>query len=157
MLFIYSQTLTNTIITTLLCNIIFLCYTRLFEVTMLKKFGPAELSQHYAEFDTICDATQVYSLLLLFIVIIFWVVIFCIINYILYLSLSILPLYIYLFLYYRYHMWQSLFISSSLLLWFFYYHRYHIYNYNYTINPSRIRNVKMRCPIWWMTRSWISY
>lgn len=31
---------------------------RLFEVTMLKKFGPAELSQHYAEFDTICDATQ---------------------------------------------------------------------------------------------------
>jgi 4-hydroxy-3-methylbut-2-en-1-yl diphosphate reductase len=31
---------------------------RLFEVTMLKKFGPAELSKHYAEFDTICDATQ---------------------------------------------------------------------------------------------------
>ena len=31
---------------------------RLFEVTMLKKFGPAVLSQHYAEFDTICDATQ---------------------------------------------------------------------------------------------------
>jgi 4-hydroxy-3-methylbut-2-enyl diphosphate reductase len=32
---------------------------RLFEVTMLKKYGPAELSKHYAEFDTICDATQV--------------------------------------------------------------------------------------------------
>lgn len=25
---------------------------------MLKKYGPAELSQRYAEFDTICDATQ---------------------------------------------------------------------------------------------------
>ena len=31
---------------------------RLFEVTMLKKFGPANLAQHYSEFDTICDATQ---------------------------------------------------------------------------------------------------
>ena len=31
---------------------------RLFEVSMLKKYGPAALSQHYAEFDTICDATQ---------------------------------------------------------------------------------------------------
>jgi len=31
---------------------------RLMEVTMLKKFGPQELSQHYSEFDTICDATQ---------------------------------------------------------------------------------------------------
>lgn len=31
---------------------------RIFEVAMLKKFGPAELSSHYAEFDTICDATQ---------------------------------------------------------------------------------------------------
>jgi len=31
---------------------------RLLEVTMLKKFGPAELKEHYAEFDTICDATQ---------------------------------------------------------------------------------------------------
>ena len=25
---------------------------------MLKKFGPAALKEHYAEFDTICDATQ---------------------------------------------------------------------------------------------------
>jgi 4-hydroxy-3-methylbut-2-enyl diphosphate reductase len=31
---------------------------RAFEVAMLKKFGPANLSQHYGEFDTICDATQ---------------------------------------------------------------------------------------------------
>eukprot|EP01035_Chromulina_nebulosa_P019899 gene19899-25854_t len=31
---------------------------RMFEVAMLKKFGPATLSEHYAEFDTICDATQ---------------------------------------------------------------------------------------------------
>lgn len=31
---------------------------RLLEVTMLKKFGPEKLSEHYAEFDTICDATQ---------------------------------------------------------------------------------------------------
>lgn len=31
---------------------------RLLEVTMLKKFGPANLKEHYAEFDTICDATQ---------------------------------------------------------------------------------------------------
>lgn len=31
---------------------------RMFEVAMLKKFGPANLSEHYAEFDTICDATQ---------------------------------------------------------------------------------------------------
>jgi hypothetical protein len=27
---------------------------------MLKKFGPENLAVHYAEFDTICDATQVY-------------------------------------------------------------------------------------------------
>jgi 4-hydroxy-3-methylbut-2-enyl diphosphate reductase IspH len=32
---------------------------RLFEVSMLKKFGPENLATHYAEFDTICDATQV--------------------------------------------------------------------------------------------------
>jgi 4-hydroxy-3-methylbut-2-enyl diphosphate reductase len=32
---------------------------RLLEVTMLKKFGPENLAVHYAEFDTICDATQV--------------------------------------------------------------------------------------------------
>ena len=31
---------------------------RMFEVAMLKKFGPENLAQHYAEFDTICDATQ---------------------------------------------------------------------------------------------------
>jgi 4-hydroxy-3-methylbut-2-enyl diphosphate reductase len=31
---------------------------RIFEVAMLKKFGPATLSEHYSEFDTICDATQ---------------------------------------------------------------------------------------------------
>ena len=29
------------------------------EVTMLKKYGPENLATHYAEFDTICDATQV--------------------------------------------------------------------------------------------------
>jgi hypothetical protein len=29
------------------------------EVTMLKKYGPENLGAHYAEFDTICDATQV--------------------------------------------------------------------------------------------------
>ena len=32
---------------------------RLFEVSMLKKYGPENLATHYAEFDTICDATQV--------------------------------------------------------------------------------------------------
>ena len=37
---------------------------RLLETTMLKKYGPAELAEHYAEFDTICDATQVIDLLL---------------------------------------------------------------------------------------------
>ena len=26
---------------------------------MLKKYGPENLGAHYAEFDTICDATQV--------------------------------------------------------------------------------------------------
>jgi 4-hydroxy-3-methylbut-2-enyl diphosphate reductase len=31
---------------------------RMFEVAMLQKYGPAELSNHYGEFDTICDATQ---------------------------------------------------------------------------------------------------
>lgn len=31
---------------------------RILEVAMLKKFGPANLATHYAEFDTICDATQ---------------------------------------------------------------------------------------------------
>ena len=31
---------------------------RMLEVAMLKKFGPENLAAHYAEFDTICDATQ---------------------------------------------------------------------------------------------------
>ena len=31
---------------------------RMMEVAMLKKYGPANLAEHYAEFDTICDATQ---------------------------------------------------------------------------------------------------
>ena len=31
---------------------------RTFEMSMLKKYGPEELANHYQEFDTICDATQ---------------------------------------------------------------------------------------------------
>lgn len=31
---------------------------KLFEHTMLKKFGPTELNQHFLSFNTICDATQ---------------------------------------------------------------------------------------------------
>ena len=31
---------------------------KLFEKTMMHKFGPANVKDHYAEFDTICDATQ---------------------------------------------------------------------------------------------------
>ena len=31
---------------------------KLFERTMLQKFGPAELNQHFMAFNTICDATQ---------------------------------------------------------------------------------------------------
>ncbi|MGF1479744.1 MAG: 4-hydroxy-3-methylbut-2-enyl diphosphate reductase [Cyanophyceae cyanobacterium] len=31
---------------------------KLFEQTMLKKYGPAELNQHFMSFNTICDATQ---------------------------------------------------------------------------------------------------
>jgi 4-hydroxy-3-methylbut-2-enyl diphosphate reductase len=31
---------------------------RMLEVAMLKRYGPAVLNEHYAEFDTICDATQ---------------------------------------------------------------------------------------------------
>lgn len=31
---------------------------RMFEVAMLKKYGPSKLAEHYGEFDTICDATQ---------------------------------------------------------------------------------------------------
>jgi 4-hydroxy-3-methylbut-2-enyl diphosphate reductase len=31
---------------------------KLFEHTMLKKFGPAELDEHFMSFNTICDATQ---------------------------------------------------------------------------------------------------
>jgi hypothetical protein len=32
---------------------------QLLQKTMMKKFGPAEIKNHYMEFDTICDATQV--------------------------------------------------------------------------------------------------
>jgi 4-hydroxy-3-methylbut-2-en-1-yl diphosphate reductase len=32
---------------------------QLFQKTMMKKYGPADVDQHYMEFDTICDATQV--------------------------------------------------------------------------------------------------
>lgn len=35
------------------------CHDRILEVAMLKKYGPTNLAEHYAEFDTICDATQV--------------------------------------------------------------------------------------------------
>ncbi|MDJ0842881.1 4-hydroxy-3-methylbut-2-enyl diphosphate reductase [Crocosphaera sp.] len=31
---------------------------KLFETTMLKKYGPTELNQHFMSFNTICDATQ---------------------------------------------------------------------------------------------------
>jgi 4-hydroxy-3-methylbut-2-enyl diphosphate reductase len=31
---------------------------RLFERTMLRRYGPAELSEHFLAFNTICDATQ---------------------------------------------------------------------------------------------------
>jgi 4-hydroxy-3-methylbut-2-enyl diphosphate reductase len=31
---------------------------KLFEKTMMQKYGPAELSQHFQSFNTICDATQ---------------------------------------------------------------------------------------------------
>jgi len=31
---------------------------QLYQKTMMKKFGPAEIKEHYYEFDTICDATQ---------------------------------------------------------------------------------------------------
>jgi 4-hydroxy-3-methylbut-2-enyl diphosphate reductase len=31
---------------------------RLFERTMLQRFGPAELDEHFLAFNTICDATQ---------------------------------------------------------------------------------------------------
>jgi len=32
---------------------------QMLQKAMMKKYGPAEVNQHYAEFDTICDATQV--------------------------------------------------------------------------------------------------
>lgn len=32
---------------------------QLFQKAMMKKFGPVEAKDHYMEFDTICDATQV--------------------------------------------------------------------------------------------------
>ncbi|MCL1474773.1 4-hydroxy-3-methylbut-2-enyl diphosphate reductase [Argonema antarcticum] len=31
---------------------------KLFELTMMKKYGPSELNQHFQSFNTICDATQ---------------------------------------------------------------------------------------------------
>lgn len=31
---------------------------KMFQKTMMKKFGPSEVNEHYMEFDTICDATQ---------------------------------------------------------------------------------------------------
>ena len=32
---------------------------QLLQKTMMKKFGPVDIKEHYLEFDTICDATQV--------------------------------------------------------------------------------------------------
>lgn len=32
---------------------------KMLEKTMMQKYGPAELKQHYMVMDTICDATQV--------------------------------------------------------------------------------------------------
>ena len=32
---------------------------QMLQKAMMKKYGPAEVNKHYAEFDTICDATQV--------------------------------------------------------------------------------------------------
>jgi 4-hydroxy-3-methylbut-2-enyl diphosphate reductase len=32
---------------------------QLMQKTMMKKFGPVDAKNHYQEFDTICDATQV--------------------------------------------------------------------------------------------------
>ena len=32
---------------------------QLFQKAMMKKYGPVESKNHYMEFDTICDATQV--------------------------------------------------------------------------------------------------
>lgn len=32
---------------------------KMFERTMLSKYGPSELSEHFMVMDTICDATQV--------------------------------------------------------------------------------------------------
>jgi 4-hydroxy-3-methylbut-2-enyl diphosphate reductase len=34
---------------------------QLLQKTMMKKYGPVESANHYVEFDTICDATQVCS------------------------------------------------------------------------------------------------
>jgi len=31
---------------------------KLFERTMMRKYGPAQLNQHFQSFNTICDATQ---------------------------------------------------------------------------------------------------
>ena len=35
---------------------------KLFEQTMMKKYGPAALSEHFVVMDTICDATQARAL-----------------------------------------------------------------------------------------------
>ena len=35
---------------------------QMLQKAMMKKYGPAEVNQHYAEFDTICDATQVRTI-----------------------------------------------------------------------------------------------
>ena len=37
---------------------------QLLQKAMMKKYGPSEVNDHYAEFDTICDATQVRMSLL---------------------------------------------------------------------------------------------
>ena len=37
---------------------------QLFQKTIMKKFGPSKVDEHYFEFDTICDATQVSKLLI---------------------------------------------------------------------------------------------
>ena len=34
---------------------------QLLQKAMMKKYGPVEIQDHYMEFDTICDATQVSS------------------------------------------------------------------------------------------------
>lgn len=38
------------------------CAGKLLERTMMQKFGPAEVNDHFMSFNTICDATQVSAL-----------------------------------------------------------------------------------------------